>query len=184
MPEGKGTTSQCGIRSPGGPVGANHTDALLYLREALTRGYKDADGLMADNSLKNLRENPHFREIIGELKPSSTKCRPNSARPLPSSVAASSITWTPDALAIRVTKAFTFIEGIPNQSSSIRFEGVRIRVGHRYPSAGHPRPADRVEPRKLPLAAPRITPGLLAPFALGSLSGEIQDQLSKLTHTA
>jgi hypothetical protein len=50
--------------------------------------------------------------------------------------------------------------------------------------AGHPRPANRVEPRKLPLAAPRITPGLLAPFALGSLSGEIQDQLSKLTHTA
>jgi hypothetical protein len=55
-------------------VAANHTDdALLYLREALNRGYRGADGLMADNNLKNLRDNPHFREIIGELKPPRTK---------------------------------------------------------------------------------------------------------------
>jgi hypothetical protein len=55
-------------------VAPNHTDdALLYLGEALNRGYKDADGLMANNNLKNLRENPHFREIIGALKPPPTK---------------------------------------------------------------------------------------------------------------
>jgi hypothetical protein len=48
---------------------ANHPDdALQYLREALNRGYKDADALMADNSLKNLHPNPKFQELIAELK--------------------------------------------------------------------------------------------------------------------
>ena len=50
-------------------VAANHLDdALQYLREALNRGYKDADALMADNSLKNLHPNPKFQELIAELK--------------------------------------------------------------------------------------------------------------------
>jgi eukaryotic-like serine/threonine-protein kinase len=50
-------------------VAANHPeDALQYLREAIQRGYKDADGLTADDNLKSLRQNPHFQELIAELK--------------------------------------------------------------------------------------------------------------------
>ncbi|MGA9496340.1 MAG: serine/threonine-protein kinase [Terriglobales bacterium] len=43
-------------------------DALQYLREAINRGYKDADGLMADDDLKNLRHNPQFWEIVADIK--------------------------------------------------------------------------------------------------------------------
>ena len=50
-------------------------DALQYLQEALNRGYKDADGLMADDNLKNLRHNPHFQELIAELKRPPTKAQ-------------------------------------------------------------------------------------------------------------
>ena len=50
-------------------VAANHPDdALQYLREAINRGYKDADGLMADDDLKNLRPNPKFQQLVAELK--------------------------------------------------------------------------------------------------------------------
>jgi len=53
---------------------ANHPDdALQYLHEAINRGYKDADGLMADNDLKNLRHNPHFQDLIAELKRAPTR---------------------------------------------------------------------------------------------------------------
>jgi serine/threonine protein kinase len=52
----------------------NHPDeALQYLREAINRGYKDADVFMATDDLKNLRHNPRFQELIAELKRSSTK---------------------------------------------------------------------------------------------------------------
>jgi serine/threonine protein kinase/Flp pilus assembly protein TadD len=55
-------------------VAANHDDdALQYLREALNSGYKDADGLMADNSLKNLHPNPKFQQLVAELKRPPTK---------------------------------------------------------------------------------------------------------------
>ena len=55
-------------------VAANHPDdALQYLREALNRGYKDADGLMADNNLKNLHPNPKFQQLVAELKRPPTK---------------------------------------------------------------------------------------------------------------
>jgi serine/threonine protein kinase/tetratricopeptide (TPR) repeat protein len=48
---------------------ANHPDdALQYLREALNRGYKDVDALMADDSLKNLHPNPKFQQLVAELK--------------------------------------------------------------------------------------------------------------------
>jgi serine/threonine protein kinase/Tfp pilus assembly protein PilF len=48
---------------------ANHSDeALQYLREAIKRGYKNADGLTADDDLKSLRHNPHFQELVAELK--------------------------------------------------------------------------------------------------------------------
>jgi eukaryotic-like serine/threonine-protein kinase len=50
-------------------VAANHLDdALQYLREALNRGYKDADALMADDNLKNLHPNPKFQQLAAELK--------------------------------------------------------------------------------------------------------------------
>jgi serine/threonine protein kinase len=48
-------------------------DALQYLHEAINRGYKDADGLMADDDLKNLRPNPKFQEFIAELKRTPSK---------------------------------------------------------------------------------------------------------------
>ncbi len=46
----------------------NSDEALRYLREAVNRGYKDADSLMADDDLKNLRHNPHFQQLIVALK--------------------------------------------------------------------------------------------------------------------
>ncbi len=48
---------------------ANHPDdALLYLNEAVKRGYKDADGLMFDDDLKNLHPNPKFQQFVASLK--------------------------------------------------------------------------------------------------------------------
>jgi eukaryotic-like serine/threonine-protein kinase len=49
-------------------AGNRPSDALRYLQEAINRGYKDANALMADNDLKNLRGNPRFQQIIGELQ--------------------------------------------------------------------------------------------------------------------
>ena len=50
-------------------VAANHTDdALQYLREAINRGYKDADIMMNDDDLKALRPNPKFQELIAAIK--------------------------------------------------------------------------------------------------------------------
>jgi eukaryotic-like serine/threonine-protein kinase len=54
-------------------VAANRPDdALQYLREAVNRGYKDANALMADNDLKSLRPNPKFQQLVAELKRSPT----------------------------------------------------------------------------------------------------------------
>jgi eukaryotic-like serine/threonine-protein kinase len=50
-------------------------DALQYLREAMARGYKDAEGLMADEDLKVLHHNAQFQELIGTLKLMSTPAR-------------------------------------------------------------------------------------------------------------
>jgi eukaryotic-like serine/threonine-protein kinase len=44
-------------------------DALQYLREAINRGYKDPNGLMADD-LKALRPNPNFRQLVAQLRQS------------------------------------------------------------------------------------------------------------------
>ena len=53
---------------------ANHTDdALRYLHEAVNRGYKDADGLMADEDLKQLRNSPSFQELITALRRRHTR---------------------------------------------------------------------------------------------------------------
>jgi serine/threonine protein kinase/Flp pilus assembly protein TadD len=50
-------------------VAANRPDeAIQYLREAIQRGYKDANRLTADASLKGLNQDPHFQELVAELK--------------------------------------------------------------------------------------------------------------------
>ena len=48
-------------------------DALQYLQEAINRGYKNADALMADDDLKSLRSDPRFQQLVAELKHSSAK---------------------------------------------------------------------------------------------------------------
>ena len=50
-------------------------DALQYLREAINRGYKDADALMADDDLKNLRPNPSSRNSSPNSNPRRQKNR-------------------------------------------------------------------------------------------------------------
>jgi eukaryotic-like serine/threonine-protein kinase len=48
---------------------AGHTDdAIKYLREAIDRGYKDADGLMTDDDLKSLRQNAQFQQLVATLR--------------------------------------------------------------------------------------------------------------------
>jgi hypothetical protein len=57
-----------------GQLAANHPDdALQYLREAIHRGYKDADGLMADPDLEKLRPNSNFQQLVAELKTHARK---------------------------------------------------------------------------------------------------------------
>ena len=43
-------------------------DALRYLREAINRGYRDVDGLLADEDLRELRRNTQFIGLVGTLK--------------------------------------------------------------------------------------------------------------------
>ena len=43
-------------------------DALKDLHEAVNRGYKDADGLLTDDDLKDLRQNAHFQELVATLR--------------------------------------------------------------------------------------------------------------------
>jgi tetratricopeptide (TPR) repeat protein len=43
-------------------------DALRYLREAINRGYRDVDGLLADEDLRELRRNAQFIGLVGALK--------------------------------------------------------------------------------------------------------------------
>lgn len=50
-------------------------DALKYLREAVNRGYKDVNGLLADDDLKDLRQNPDFRQLVAQLRQRSTISR-------------------------------------------------------------------------------------------------------------
>jgi tetratricopeptide (TPR) repeat protein len=60
-------------------VAGNHPDeAVKYLHEAIKHGYKDADGLMADDDLKNLRRDTHFQELIAQLRQQAHK---GSAQP-------------------------------------------------------------------------------------------------------
>jgi len=50
-------------------------DALQYLQEAINRGYKNAEGLMADPDLKDLRSNPKFQQLVAELKSPSVRAQ-------------------------------------------------------------------------------------------------------------
>ena len=60
-----------------GQLAANHPDdALQYLREAINRGYKVADGLMADPDLEKLRpiqtssnSSPNSKRMPGGVQP-------------------------------------------------------------------------------------------------------------------
>ncbi len=45
-----------------------YEDALAYLRKAISMGYKDADGLLADDDLRELRPDPRFETLIGTLR--------------------------------------------------------------------------------------------------------------------
>ena len=61
-----------------GQLAANHPDdALRYMRDAINRGYKDTDGLMADPDLEKLRPNSNFQQLVAELK---THARRSSAQ--------------------------------------------------------------------------------------------------------
>jgi tetratricopeptide (TPR) repeat protein len=52
-------------------VANRSNESIQYLQEAVNRGYKNADGLMSDIDLKNLRGNPEFMQLVAALK--STK---------------------------------------------------------------------------------------------------------------
>jgi len=55
-------------------VAANRPeDALKYLRQAVNRGYKDANTLLVDDDLKNLRPNPKFQQLVEDLQHSPDK---------------------------------------------------------------------------------------------------------------
>jgi serine/threonine protein kinase len=51
-------------------------DALRYLKEAINRGFINADHLLADDNLKNLRSNPDFQQLVAELKRTPSKQQP------------------------------------------------------------------------------------------------------------
>ena len=52
---------------------SNHPeDALKYLNEAIQRGFKDADSLMADEDMKNLYRSARFKKLVAELRRAHT----------------------------------------------------------------------------------------------------------------
>jgi tetratricopeptide (TPR) repeat protein len=55
---------------------ANRQDeALRYLQEAVNRGNKNADGMAADDDLKNLRPDSHFQELVRQLRQQTQSAR-------------------------------------------------------------------------------------------------------------
>ena len=48
-------------------------DAVRYLQEAVNRGYKDGNAMMADDDLKSLRHNPKFLELAAQLEATPAK---------------------------------------------------------------------------------------------------------------
>jgi serine/threonine protein kinase len=48
---------------------ANRPDeSLQYLQEAIDRGYKEADGMTADDDLKSLHGDPRFQRVVAQLR--------------------------------------------------------------------------------------------------------------------
>jgi non-specific serine/threonine protein kinase/serine/threonine-protein kinase len=43
-------------------------EALRYLQEAVKLGYRDGDGMQADEDLRDLRHNPQFLDLVATLK--------------------------------------------------------------------------------------------------------------------
>jgi tetratricopeptide (TPR) repeat protein len=43
-------------------------DALQFLRQAISYGFKDGAGLAADEDLQNMRATPGFQQLVAELK--------------------------------------------------------------------------------------------------------------------
>jgi eukaryotic-like serine/threonine-protein kinase len=55
-------------------AGTNHlNDAVQYLKNAVHQGYEDADGLIADEDLKNLRQDSRFKELVASLRRPAAK---------------------------------------------------------------------------------------------------------------
>ncbi len=46
-------------------------DALRSLRKAVSLGYRDVDWMLQDPDLEILKEDPEFRQLLGQLKPES-----------------------------------------------------------------------------------------------------------------
>jgi hypothetical protein len=60
----------------GNPTSRSTSSSLRYCASAsMARGYKDAEGLLADEDLKVLHHNAQFQELIGTLKLMSTPAR-------------------------------------------------------------------------------------------------------------
>jgi non-specific serine/threonine protein kinase/serine/threonine-protein kinase len=59
-------------------------DAIQYVREAVARGYSNADGLLADRDLKELQSVPHFQELVASIRhPPAPAGAPAFARGVP-----------------------------------------------------------------------------------------------------
>jgi hypothetical protein len=53
-------------------------DAVRFLRQAIQRGYDEytgTDSLLTDDDLKNLRQNPHFQELVAAIKSPSSQSK-------------------------------------------------------------------------------------------------------------
>ncbi len=52
----------------GAAITGHHDEALQYLRQAIDKGYDDADGMVADKDLKSLRSDPGFKSLVDEIR--------------------------------------------------------------------------------------------------------------------
>ena len=48
----------------GAAISGHHDEALQYLRQAIDKGYDDADGMAADKDLESLRSDPRFKALV------------------------------------------------------------------------------------------------------------------------
>ena len=60
-------------------VAGHPEDAIQYLQNAIKLGYKSANGILADETLKTLHTNPKFQQLVAEIK------KPLAVNPLQSS---------------------------------------------------------------------------------------------------